>query len=80
MTADPLTDVRISLGYRTNAGQRRAVLRLSTRSTVNYKAKARPLGTLAAEGGWDHASLLGDLAHAMKHWQQQQWCETCKPS
>lgn len=76
MESDPLTDVRISLGYQTTLGVRRAVLRLSTKSTVDYRAKARPLGTMPGLDGHDHVQLMVNLTHAMQLWQRAQWASS----
>lgn len=73
LTADPLSDVRISLGWRTSNGQRLPVLRVSSKSTVNYTAKAKPLGTRVGTTDDTHTELLLELAREMDSERSRQW-------
>lgn len=79
LNADPLTDVRISLGWRTVNGQRLPVLRISSKSTVNYKAKATPLGTLFGNASDTHFAMLYRLGLRGEELRSAQWCASCPP-
>lgn len=63
--ADPLTEVRVTLGWSTSDGTKRPVLKLSSRSVVNYKAKAKPLGTIPAPAEVGHAAMVTALGLMM---------------
>lgn len=64
---DPLSDVRISLGWAMANGQRLPVLRLSSKSTVDHRRPATPLGTVHGGGQDTHARLLHLLTKAMSN-------------
>lgn len=61
MAVDPLSDARISFGWKTVNGARLPVLRLSSKSTVRYAEKAKPLGTLHGDADCSHRDLLDEL-------------------
>lgn len=64
--ADPLVDVRLSMGWLVSNGQRLPVLRISSKSTIDYRAKAKPLGTIYGAAGHPHFTLLLSLSLALK--------------
>lgn len=59
--ADPLTEVRITLAWATTGGEKRPVLRFSSKSVIDYRAKAKPLGTLYPVAAATHAQALLQL-------------------
>jgi len=63
--ADPLTEVRITIGWDTTNGSKQPLLRLSSRSVVDYKTKAKPLGTVRRDRADSHWEMLHALAGAM---------------
>lgn len=63
---DPLEDVKITLGLARGAAGGYPKLSLSAKSVVNYKAKAKHLGTVFGDMGQAHYMMLQRLADAMR--------------